>query len=254
MNILNQTKVFDAHFHIIDDRFPLNSNNGYLPDIFTVDQYRGRMKAYNLCGGVVVSGSFQSFDQTYLVDAIQKLGSGFFGVTQLPSTVSNQELISLNKSGVKGIRFNLKRGGSESIDQLERMANRVFELVGWHVELYVDSTKLENLFRILINLPSVSIDHLGLSKEGLPTLVKLAEKNVRVKASGFSRVNFDTGKALSSLYSANPTSLIFGTDLPSTRAPHPYRDQDYQLIIDTLDEQAAKKVLFENAEIFYRTD
>ena len=29
--------VFDAHLHIVDPRFPLVENNGYLPDPFTVD-------------------------------------------------------------------------------------------------------------------------------------------------------------------------------------------------------------------------
>lgn len=252
MDTITQAKLFDAHFHIIDDRFPLVTNNGYLPKAFTVDQYQEQMKTYDLCGGVVVSGSFQSFDQTYLIAAIKKLGSNFFGVTQLSSTVSDQEIISLNNLGIRGIRFNLKRGGSESIEQLEKMAHRVFDLAGWHIELYADAKDLKKLYSTLIKLPLVSIDHLGLSKEGLPTLMKLVEKNVKIKASGFSRVNFNVSQIASEIYSVNPTSLMFGSDLPSTRAPRPYTDQDYQLIVDTFDEHATKKIFFENAEKFYR--
>jgi len=254
MNARTLPKLFDAHFHIIDDRFPLIKNDDYLPSIFTVDHYLERIKNYDLCGGVIVSGSFQSFDQTYLIAAIQKLGSNFVGVTQLPSTVSDKELIALNKSGIRGIRFNLKRGGSERIVQLEKMANRVFDLVGWHIELYAEAKDLESLYPLLIKLPLVSIDHLGLSKESLPTLMKLAEKKVKIKASGFSRVNFDVAQTISKIHSVNPTALMFGTDLPSTRAPRPYKDQDYQLMIEVLDEHARKKVFFENARKFYRMD
>jgi predicted TIM-barrel fold metal-dependent hydrolase len=33
------TAVFDAHLHIIDPRFPLVPNKGYLPPAFTVADY-----------------------------------------------------------------------------------------------------------------------------------------------------------------------------------------------------------------------
>ena len=34
--------VFDTHFHIIDPRFPVMENQGFLPPVFTVDDYRAR--------------------------------------------------------------------------------------------------------------------------------------------------------------------------------------------------------------------
>ena len=251
---LNSFKLFDAHFHIIDSRFPLIPNDGYLPEAFTVDDYRQRLKDYDLCGGAVVSGSFQAFDQSYLIDALEKLGSGFIGVTQLPATVTDQEIIKLNEKNIRAIRFNLKRGGSGGIEQLEAMGRHVFDLVGWHTELYVDSTQLDSLFDTLIKLPKVSIDHLGLSRTGFNTLLKLAENDIKIKASGFSRVDFDIAKALKDLYSVNPDCLMFGTDLPSTRAPMPYQDKDYQLLIDTLGKEAAQRVLMGNAQAFYKAN
>ena len=243
---------FDAHFHIIDPRFPLVPNRGYLPDRYTINDYRERLKDYELHGGAVVSGSFQAFDQDYLVDALSRLGPGFAGVTQLPATVSDEELLELDNAGVRAVRFNLKRGGSESVKHLDSMARRVHEQVGWHVELYVDAKDLQELYPILVALPAVSIDHLGLSTAGLPTLLALAEQGIRVKASGFGRVDFDVGTALKDLYAANPDSLMFGTDLPSTRAARPYTDRDFQLLIDTLGEKAARQVFYTNAINFYR--
>ena len=44
---------------------------------------------------------------------------------------------------------------------------------------------------------------------------------------------------------------MFGTDLPSTRAPSSYKNEDLLLVIDTLGEVAAKQVLSENALAFY---
>jgi len=251
---MTEYQLFDAHFHIIDPRFTLVPNRGYLPDRYTINDYHERLKDYDLRGGAVVSGSFQAFDQDYLVDALSRLGPGFAGVTQLPATVSDEELTELDRAGVRAIRFNIKRGGSESIQHLDSMSRRVFEMLSWHTELYVDAKDLEDLFATLVALPAVSIDHLGLSAAGLPTLLALAENGVYVKASGFGRVNFDVRTAVKDLYAANPDALMFGTDLPSTRAARPYSDLDFNLIADSLGEHAARRVFFDNAVAFYRMD
>ena len=249
---MNKQKYFDCHFHIIDKNFPVVPNQGFMPDAFTSEDYLARVKAVELCGGAVVSGSFQAFDQAYLFHALKVLGPTFVGVTQVPQTISDEELKELNDAGVRAVRFNVKRGGSEDVRHLENFAQRVHKLVAWHTELYVDSAELNDLFDTLVSLPAVSIDHIGLSKAGFPTLLKLAEKGVRVKATGFGRVDFDVRPALAELYSANPKALMFGTDLPSTRAPRPYQDTDYDLVLNTLGEDKAANVFYRNAIEFYR--
>jgi predicted TIM-barrel fold metal-dependent hydrolase len=249
---LKRFPLFDSHFHIIDRRFPLTPNNGYLPDDLTCGDYRAQTAQYDLRGGVIVSGSFQAFDQSYLLDALHTLGPQFVGVTQLPATVSDQEILDLDGTGVRAVRFNLKRGGSEDVRHLDAMARRVHELAGWHVELYVDSRELDGLFATLVSLPACSIDHLGLARDGFGTLLRLAEKGVRVKATGFSRVDFDVATALQQLNAVNPKALMFGSDLPSTRAPRPYRDEDFLLVAETLGDEAARAVFRDNAAEFYR--
>jgi len=245
-------KYFDCHFHIIDKNFPVVPNQGFMPDAFTSEDYLARVEAIDLCGGAVVSGSFQELDQTYLFHALKVLGPTFVGVTQVPQTISDRELHELNDAGVRAVRFNVKRGGSEDVKHLENFARRVHRLVGWHTELYIDSTDAAGLFDTLVSLPAVSIDHIGLSKAGFSTLLKLAERGVRVKATGFGRVDFDVGSALKELYAANPKALMFGTDLPSTRAPRPYLDSDYTLVLETLGEDKAANVFYKNAIEFYR--
>lgn len=244
--------VFDSHFHIIDRRFPLVENQGFIPDDFTCRDYLERTREMNLAGGAIVSGSFQALDQSYLEDALATLGPSFVGVTQLPAEVSDEEVLRLNRLGVRAVRFNIQRGGSEKVEHLETMARRVHELAGWHVELYVDARELSALRATLLRLPAVSIDHLGLSREGLPELLSLVERGIRVKATGFGRVDFDVAGALRDICSANPDALMFGTDLPSTRAPRPYRDDDLRLILETLPFDLARKVLCDNAILFYR--
>lgn len=244
--------IFDAHCHIIDPRFPLVPNNAYLPEAFSAGDYLAATGPLGICSGAVVSGSFQAFDQGYLLAALKRLGPQYVGVTQVPATISDAELLALDAAGVRAVRFNVRRGGSEQADQLEHMARRVFELAGWHVELYVDSRELGDLHGLLSRLPAASIDHLGLSREGLPALLRLAEAGVRIKACGFGRVDFDVVPALRDIDSANPHALMFGSDLPSTRAPRPFHKGDIELIGQALDSDGLARALWHNARAFYR--
>jgi hypothetical protein len=110
---------------------------------------------------------------------------------------------------------------------------------------------LAELYSTLVSLPAIHIDHLGLSKQDFSFLIKLVERGAHVKASGFGRVDLDVRNALREIYSANPNTLMFDTDLPSTRAPRPYSGEDLLLVLDTLGEAAAREGLHENAVALY---
>jgi len=245
-------KLFDAHFHVIDPRFPLVTNNGYLPETFTCHDYLTRMQNYDLTGGAIVSGSYQGFDQSYLLDALKTLGLSFVGVVNLATTATDQEILDLHAAGVRAVRFNLRRGGSEKVEVLENTAQRIHHLCGWQFELYVDSSELDALYKVLLRLPAYCPDHLGLSRRGFSTLLKLAEKGAHIKACGFGRVEFDVVAAMKQIYSINPGAMMFATDLPSTRAPRAYSDKDFSLIVDSFTEDEAKNIFYNNAIAFYQ--
>lgn len=245
--------VFDTHFHIIDFRFPVQENQGFMPPSFPVKDYQSRTRDLGITGGCVVSGSFQGFDTAFMFDALAQFGPTFVGVIHIPASASDEEIRRLDRAGVRGVRFNLVRGGSASIEDLDRVARRVHELVGWHAELYADARDLEPIESTLAALPALSIAHLGLSTAGLPTLLKLAEKGMKVKATGFGRVvDLDVPSALRDLAKANPECLMFGTDLPSQRAKRPFLPSDIDLIRETLDPSLWDKVFRDNALAFYR--
>ena len=244
-------KLFDAHFHIIDFQFKVVENNGYLPPEFTIADYQDATKDLEIVGGAIVSGSFQAFDQEYLKNALNRMGNGFFGVANIPYSISDEELEVLNQHNIKAVRFNLKRGGSESVDHLEYLSNRLYDEYGWHTELYVDSNDLRELKPSLEKLNSFSIDHLGLSKEGLEDLLFWVEKGVRIKATGFGRIDFDPIMAMRRINEVNPHALMFGTDLPSTRAGVPFSIRDIELIQGHFDEKAQALIFYQNALEWY---
>jgi predicted TIM-barrel fold metal-dependent hydrolase len=244
--------IFDTHFHIIDFNFPVSENQGFMPPSFPVEDYRKRTEGLGIVAGVVVTGSFQNFDTSFMRDALAKFGPSFVGVAQLPADIPDAEILALDAIGVRGVRFNMVRGGSAGIEDLDRVARRVFELARWHVELYADAKDLQAVFDSVAKLPAVSIAHLGLSTEGLPTLLRLVERGMKVKATGFGRIDMDVPAAIKALAAANPDCLMFGSDLPSQRARRPFEPADIDLIRSSIDPSLERKVFYENAAAFYR--
>ncbi|HEY4094868.1 MAG TPA: amidohydrolase family protein [Baekduia sp.] len=243
--------IFDAHFHVIDPGFPIRENRGYLPPPFTIEDYRARTDGLEVSGGAVVSAAFQYFDQSYLYAALERLGPGFVGVTQLAPSATDAEIHALADAGVRGLRFNMV-GGVQDVDDMVAVGRRVADLVDWHVELHCHAMQLPALAPRLVGL-RVIVDHLGLRAEGLPDLLRLVDGGIRVKASGFGRTDLDVPDALRAITAIDPSALMFGSDLPSTRSPpQPFSHDDVQLIRDTLGERLAQRVLYDNAAAFYR--
>ena len=172
-------------------------------------------------------------------------------MTQLPPDVSDAEVLRLHEAGVRAVRFNLRRGGSARAEAIDTLGRRVHELCGWHTELYVAGRDLSGLWPRIARLPRVGVDHLGLVEDGLREVTRLLEHGGFVKATGFGRLDFDPGPALRQLVSANPEGVVFGTDLPSTRAKRPFSPRDVDLIREALGDANSERVLSTNGAKIY---
>ncbi|TQF69321.1 amidohydrolase family protein [Rhodococcus spelaei] len=243
--------MFDAHVHIIDPRFALVENDGYLPDPFTIADYRARVDGFGVDGGAVVTASYQGTNQDYLVAALEELGPGWVGVTQLPEDATDEDILALDRAGVRALRFNLRRSATD-VKVLTTQALRAWELAGWHAEFYVDASLLLSLEPVFKKLPLVSVDHLGMSTRGLPYLLNLVDRGVKVKATGFGRATIDdVGDALRRIHRVNPAALMFGTDLPGTRARRAFEAADLDVITEAVGDDL-EAVLGGNARAWYR--
>ena len=237
-------RLFDSHCHIIDHRFPIVANQGYTPPDFPMDAYLAQARPLGVVAGAVVSGSFQANDQTYLMDVLPKLGAGWVGVTQIPNDYPDAEIMKLNAIGVRAMRFN--------VDDIVAAAQRVHAIAGWHAEMYVDAAALRPHVDKLSKLPQLSIDHLGMTEAGLPVLLDLVAAGCKVKATGFGRVMLDVPKTLEAIARKNPNALVFGTDIPSTRAKRPFEPSDIELVETVLGAELAAKAFWDNPVALYR--
>jgi len=180
------------------------------------------------------------------------LGPTFVGVTQLPADCPDEQIVELDRAGVRAVRFNLLRGGSAGLADIDALGHRVFEVAGWHSEFYLRSADLADLATVLLGLPRISIDHLGLTADGFEVLLRLVDAGAKVKATGFSRCDLDITEALRRINETNPGALMFGTDLPGTRAPRPFAGTDIDLLQTALYADDLTDVMYHNAVRLYR--
>jgi predicted TIM-barrel fold metal-dependent hydrolase len=250
--LAQQRQLFDSHLHIIDHRFPVVANLGYTPPHFVLEDYLAQAKPLGIVGGAVVSGSFQAYDQIYLMDVLPRLGSGWVGVTQIPNDYPDDGITKLDRLGVRAIRFNVLRGTIDNVDDIVALATRVHSIAGWHSEIYADFAAMKPHVRRLAKLPQLCIDHLGMTEGGVPVLLDLVEAGCKVKATGFGRVTLDVPKTLEVIAKKDPNALVFGTDIPSTRARRPFEPADIDLIEKVLGPALAKRVFWDNPLALYR--
>lgn len=244
--------MFDSHFHVIDPRFPLVPNQGYTPPPFTLDDYLEKARPLGVKGGALVSGSFQAYDQSYLIDTLGQLGPGWVGVTQVPPDISDAEMIRLAGLGVRALRFNIMRGATTDMDAIIAQAQRAHDVAGWHAEFYADAAELRPHVGRLAALPRISIDHLGMTEAGLPVLLDLVAAGAWVKATGFGRVALDVPNALERIAEKSPDALVFGTDMPSTRAKVPFSPADAELVRTVLGPDLSARAFWDNPVALYR--
>ncbi|HDR8908693.1 TPA: amidohydrolase family protein [Burkholderia multivorans] len=228
--------AIDCHMHIYDDRFPVAPGTTLRPPNATVAQYRSLQARLGVRRNVVVTPSTYGTDNRCTLAAIAQFGNDARGVAVVDSTVSDDELRSLDRGGIRAIRFNLSYPGATTLDMLAPLAARIADL-GWHIELVVQGARLPGLERHLAELPCpLVIDHIahvpqpgGLSSAAFRTVQRLVEKgNTWVTLSG-PYVDSKTGApayedvapVAKTLIDMAPERMLWGTDWP-----HPTQKTD----------------------------
>ncbi len=245
--------LVDAHFHVFDPRFPLPGHAGYVPPAFTVADYLAAVRPLGVTGGVLVAASTHGADPGPLLAALEELGPGFVAVLNADPGLDAAALRRLAARRVRGLRFNLWRGMAASVEPMLDEAERAFDAAGLHAQVYADAAALRPALPRLRRLaPHLVLDHLGMTEAGLPVVEDLAAAGAKVKATGFGRVEMQVAPALARLHAAAPGALIFGTDMPSTRARRPFDPADIAVLRRAVGPDGAAAALGGTARAFYR--
>jgi 2-pyrone-4,6-dicarboxylate lactonase len=155
----------DAHCHVFGPaaRFPYAPERKYTPVdapkemLFALRDFLGFDK------NVIVQASCHGKDNAALIDALVNAKDKARGIAVVGEDTGTDELKSLHRAGVRGVRFNFVKRLVDFTprDVLTRIAAHIAPL-GWHIVVYFEMPDLPELQSFFTSLPTVVVvDHMG---------------------------------------------------------------------------------------------
>ncbi|UGA47983.1 amidohydrolase family protein [Bradyrhizobium quebecense] len=260
--------AIDTHAHVFHRELKLAPGRRYAPDYDApLALYLQQLDQNGITNGVLVQPSFLGTDNSYLVECLKATNGRLRGIAVVDVAVAAEELRTLDRAGVAGIRLNLvgqKLPDLTSPDWTALLAQ--IRTLDWQVEIQRNAGDLATLAPQLLDQGvKVVLDHfalpdpkLGIDDPGFQSVLKLgATRNVWVKISAPYR-NGGAGEAfakqayplLRNAYGVD--RLLWGSDWPHTQfeATQSYaKNRKFldELIVDA-DERA--RVLASPRELF----
>lgn len=231
--------AWDCHAHVFGpyERFPLASERSYTPPPAPLEAYLAMLDRVGLAHGVLVHPSAYGSDHAALLDALERTGSRLRGTAVATAEVSDAQLASQHRAGVRALRFVETGGpggqrfaGSVGIDEFPILAPRM-KALGWHAQFWLTCEQFAAAAPRLLafGIPLV-VDHMGRfdvtrtpGDPAFAALLKLvAQAKVWVKltpARNSKRFpNYEDVRPFhDALIRANPERLIWGSDWPFLR-------------------------------------
>jgi len=229
-------RACDTHMHAFGppDRYPSVAAPRYDHPGGSLQQYASVAAALGIERMVFVQPSFYGTDNSFVLEALDKVGPSARGVVILPDTkVAPGTLEDLHAKGVRGLRvdlFSMHDRGAAASEYLQalRRAAALARSIGWHIELYSPGVVMRGLAEHLPDLGvAVSADHMGYMKSahGLTDtdfqnfIATLKSGQVWVKLTGPYRLSDDADwrhadDMARTLIEAAPERMLWGTDWP----------------------------------------
>ena len=155
----------DAHCHVFGpgDQFPFAPERKYTPCDASKDQLWALRDHLGFSRNVIVQATCHGADNRALVDALEHSNGLARGVATVKSDITESELHTLHRAGVRGVRFNFVKRLVDALpfDSLKDIAIKIAPL-GWHIVIYFESQELPELYDFFTSLPTtVVVDHMG---------------------------------------------------------------------------------------------
>lgn len=261
----------DAHFHIIDPRFPPAGTSK--PAGMTLADYRLLQRRIGTTRAVPVQAKAHGTDHACILDALQQLGlQNARGIGVLQPGVSDAELKQMHEGGIRGLRFSVWNPNDAvvSIEMIEPLAKRIADF-GWHVQLHASGDQIVDNAAMLNRLPCpVVFDHmgrlppkLGPDHPAFGVITGLINKgHAWVKLAG-AYLNSEEGppayadatRIAQAFVKAAPERLVWGSDWPHVTEPEAHKPDD-AVLFDLLtvwagDERTRNRILVDNPATLY---
>jgi D-galactarolactone isomerase len=241
----------DCHHHIYDSHFPMSPAVASHPGDATAADYRLFQKRIGTTRNIVVLPSPYVVDNRCLLDALSQFGATSRGIAVVHPDVSDADLKSFDKAGVRGLRFTLAPRSMTSIEMVEPLAKRAAAL-GWHIQINGVAGQIQAALPVLSRLPvPVVFDHLAhapsVESPLFASIAKLLQSDKAwVKLSG-AYVDTKTGPPYAdrsivakAFVKEAPQRLVWGSDWPH---PSEKNKPDDALLFDLLAQWAPDKTL-----------
>lgn len=259
-------RAVDAHAHVFSATAPAVAGARYRP-AYGADlaEWRDLWRRAGITHGVVVQPSFFGADNREMLDTVASDPERLRGVAVLDPLADAATLERFAASGVRALRLNLR--GIEDYQYYGtprwRALYRRAEVVGWHVEVFVDLGRLPEVERLFEDTSiAVVFDHFGSAGAEPRSLAATfqsverlaASRAVWVKLSAPFRGTGSQPRELAArwLDAVGPERVVWGSDWPWTGNE---AGRDYVRLRSELDqwvdERVARAALWDNAARLY---
>lgn len=153
----------DSHFHIFEKASQNIEYSRYSIDYAAdLGEWLKQAKSQKVTGGVIVQPSFLGYDNTLLLQTLDKNPQFFRGVASVPPDTKISELLALRNQGIRGIRLNLYGDKSpfETIKTNEELISGLEE-AKLHLQIHHDDGLLNQLLLMIPKGVSIAVDHFG---------------------------------------------------------------------------------------------
>jgi 2-pyrone-4,6-dicarboxylate lactonase len=259
----------DAHNHVFGPavKFPYAPERRYTPQDAPKEALTALHALLGIDRAVIVQASCHGKDNRAMLDAITDAPEKRRGVAFVDDGFTENDLATLDRGGVRGVRFNFVRhlGGTPDMDVFHRVIGRIKGL-GWHVVLHMDAPDIVPLTDMIKQLPlPFVIDHMGrvdaaagTQQPAFRALLELAKReNCWIKVCGSERISLPPYAAAvpiaRALVEAIPDRVLWGTDFPHPNLKHEADEADLVDLVPqfAVTAEAQRKLLVDNPARLY---
>ncbi len=263
-NLTSIPTGWDCHVHVFDPTHPAQAGH-YRPVLRDLPEIERTAAALGVGHLVLVQPSVYGTDNGLILRALAREPGRHRGIVVVDTDISDAELNTMHRLGVRGVRFNLVSPVGNDPEAFRVLAPRL-KARGWHVQWYARADQMaaiadlhegSGLTAVLDHLAGLHPD-IGAADPAWTALQRLAAQGAWVKLSGWYRLRSvapyeSMHEPIRRVAQLMGEHLVWGSDWPHTAFDHdalpPYKSV-WQPVVQALGESRAAAVCTAGALLY----